>query len=366
MRVGYIFNHHDIVGGGEISFIDLICIVPKLGVTPIIFTPKKGEVSERFQSIKVNIKYLYFPKVIFSNVFQILIALWKCFWSLFTSNLKIVHVNGARAMLYIGPIAFILGIKCIWHIRIADRDKKLDKLRSFFATKIITNSNFVKNSIDQVTNKSNKSVCIYNGFPIEEMKTTSPINLRSKLNLSDVPIVLSGGRFSPEKRFEDLVGACAQIRNIDFFCCIIGRVGPGSEEYATKLKQLPYDYDCQDKIRYLDWDNNGLIPYLKSADIFVLPSAQEPFGRITIEAICSKIPIAATASGGTLEILSHKETGYLFKPSSVTSCKEALLWMLTHPEERQVLAQNAFSLIDKYSIENHSKQIVDIYSKLIN
>lgn len=38
-KVGYIFNSAEIIGGGELSFIDLVDEIRALGVKPVVFVP---------------------------------------------------------------------------------------------------------------------------------------------------------------------------------------------------------------------------------------------------------------------------------------------------------------------------------------
>ena len=52
IRVGCIFNEYFILGGGEISFIDLISQLPHFDIKPIVFVPQDGEVKRKIGEIR--------------------------------------------------------------------------------------------------------------------------------------------------------------------------------------------------------------------------------------------------------------------------------------------------------------------------
>ncbi|MBD3390857.1 MAG: hypothetical protein GF410_02465, partial [Chitinivibrionales bacterium] len=47
IRAAYVFNHEDIVGGGEVSGIELVDAVRAHAVSPVAFVPGEGEVTAR-------------------------------------------------------------------------------------------------------------------------------------------------------------------------------------------------------------------------------------------------------------------------------------------------------------------------------
>lgn len=57
--------------------------------------------------------------------------------------------------------------------------------------------------------------------------------------------------------------------------------------------------------------NGDLINLFKSADAVCVPSRNEPFGIVILEAWAAGKPVVATRNGGPAEFVSHNETGYL-------------------------------------------------------
>ena len=66
----------------------------------------------------------------------------------------------------------------------------------------------------------------------------------------------------------------------------------------------------------------------RAADIVVMPSDSEPFGRVAIEAMVLSKPVVGTRAGGLPEIVRDGETGLLVVPrfpeSLATACARLL------------------------------------------
>ena len=71
------------------------------------------------------------------------------------------------------------------------------------------------------------------------------------------------------------------------------------------------------------------------SDVFVLPSENETFGQVFIEAMACGLPVIGTKVGGTPEIISDSYNGYLIPPN-----------------DSSILAQMIEKLINDRSIKN--------------
>ena len=66
-------------------------------------------------------------------------------------------------------------------------------------------------------------------------------------------------------------------------------------------------------VHFLGWRDDVASVY-RAADVAILPSVNEPFGRAVAEAMAFGIPVAATSVGGTTEILRDGIDGLLIAP----------------------------------------------------
>ena len=64
-------------------------------------------------------------------------------------------------------------------------------------------------------------------------------------------------------------------------------------------------------------DQHDLVPWLSSADLFLLPSSQESFGMAALEAMACEVPVVASRVGGLPEIIESGDTGFLCEPDDV-------------------------------------------------
>lgn len=80
-------------------------------------------------------------------------------------------------------------------------------------------------------------------------------------------------------------------------------------------------------VGYID-DDAKLSRLYAAADVAVMPSLQEAFGKTIIEAMACGTPVVAFASGGPLDIIEHRHDGYLAEPFSPTDLARGIVWCL--------------------------------------
>ena len=103
-------------------------------------------------------------------------------------------------------------------------------------------------------------------------------------------------------------------------------------------------------------------PYFSKAIAFVNPSINEGMGRTTAEAMFYGCPIIAHASGGTLDLIKHGETGFLFK--TVEECVELMKKVCYTNQDEVILRAQAFAM-QNLSIENYGKKILKVYNTVL-
>jgi glycosyltransferase involved in cell wall biosynthesis len=132
-------------------------------------------------------------------------------------------------------------------------------------------------------------------------------------------IVLSVARFYPRKRMHLLLRAAARLR--DRIPGLKVRIVGGGPE-LPRLKKLWREERLQPVVT---WRENISQPELvreyKHCDVFCLPSVQEGFGIVFLEAMASGKPIVAARAAAVPEVVQH---GLLVDPESDASLAAAL------------------------------------------
>jgi len=93
--------------------------------------------------------------------------------------------------------------------------------------------------------------------------------------------------------------------------------------------------------------------YYRSASVFCLPTLNEPFGLVFLEAFAYGLPIVASRLGAIPEIVTEGESGYLVNPQDSCELANALQLLLSDParcERFGAFGRNSLAL--RYSWEN--------------
>ncbi len=139
-------------------------------------------------------------------------------------------------------------------------------------------------------------------------------------------------------------------------------VGYCPDNYKQLLITVADNYHCSEYIDFIPVQED-IKPYFANAMAYVNPSLTEGFGRTTAEAMFYGCPVVARASGGTLDLIRHGETGWLFDTEE--ECAELLKKVCTTYQEQIILKAQEFAK-QNLSIENYGKKILKIYHKLLN
>ncbi|MBT4836863.1 MAG: glycosyltransferase family 4 protein, partial [Methylococcales bacterium] len=199
-----------------------------------------------------------------------------------------------------------------------------------------------------------KTELIYNGVEVNRFYKEKPELFEStKLNVGAV------GRLSKEKGHKHLIRACIFIKNIDWRLTLVGDGAMRKElEHLVKLLSV------EDKVKF-----TGLVDdvreYLDDMDVFVLPSVSEGLSLSIIEAALAGKFIIATEVGGVPEIITHKDTGLLFKPKNIEELVKHLNWVKDNKGKAANMAKSLQAqVMKKFDINKIVKQYEEMYENL--
>jgi glycosyltransferase involved in cell wall biosynthesis len=364
MRVGYIFNSSRVIGGGEISLIDLIDAVRDQSVDPVVFVPGNGEVADRLKDLGITPVVTPFPSLRGVGLFRMRLRVRELACAFKDNGLDIVHANGARCMLYAGPASGRASVPCVWHVRVIERDGILDRSRAKHSSTIIANSRAVAASLGPYVRNRDVVRVVYNGFNLTAIDSSDPADIRREYGIPPGPIVLGAGRFTRWKAFEDLIHAFAVLRRrgVESSLVLAGSALPGESGYEGELKALARECGAK-KVFFTGWRDD--IPgVMKSADVFVLPSHREPFGRVIVEAMASGLPVVAAGTGGPAEIVTDGKDGVLVEEGCCEAIADGVERILSDAELRDSLIAAGRRRAEQFSLVRHVAGVVGIYREL--
>ncbi len=147
----------------------------------------------------------------------------------------------------------------------------------------------------------------------------------------NIPIILFVGCFRYYKGLHVLLSA---MEDADAKLILIG-TGP---EEAMLKSMVSGNKKLSEKIEFLgELSDEEVTVYYKACDFFVLPShlRSEAFGMVQLEAMCCKKSIICTELGtGTTYVNIHDKTGVNVRPNDASSLKNAIQYLIDHPETR--------------------------------
>ena len=153
---------------------------------------------------------------------------------------------------------------------------------------------------------------------VDTLFFTPPVAPRSRRIFS----YLAVGNLVVRKGFHLLLRAfAANFRNLSDVVLRIGGAGPE----RSRLEHLANDLGLKSQVEFLGGIGREQVrTAMQAANVLVLPSSQETFGVVLIEAMSTGIPVIATRSGGPEEIITA-DTGLLTSPGDVEELGKALV-----------------------------------------
>ncbi|MCH7759304.1 glycosyltransferase family 4 protein [Patescibacteria group bacterium] len=146
------------------------------------------------------------------------------------------------------------------------------------------------------------------------------------------PVILYVGQIKNIKGIEYLIQAVHLLKkkdNIRIKLVIAGAVtNLKDESYFKDLRRSAVDLN----VDWLGWiSQEQIVKSYARAHIFVLPSLTEALGMATMEAMASGLPVIATQTSGSRDLVEEGKTGFLVSLEDAGALKEKLAILLGNP-----------------------------------
>ena len=158
---------------------------------------------------------------------------------------------------------------------------------------------------------------------------------------------MAAGRLAEAKNYPLLIDAFALLRERMPASLFI--LGKGDEESA--LRRMIQGRGLADVVHLCGFQTNPW-KYIARADVFALTSRYEGFGNVVVEAMACGVPIVATSSPGTRDIVSPGVDGLLVERHEPAAVADALARVLTDGDLRTRMIETARRKVERYRIES--------------
>ncbi len=193
---------------------------------------------------------------------------------------------------------------------------------------------------------------VYNGIEISDFERRSPFQ-------HPKPYILGIGRLVPQKGFDLLIEAFARAK-LESHDLVLA--GEGSERES--LEKRTREREVENRVKFVGRaDRETVAGLFQGCSFFVLPSRQEPFGIVNLEAMAAGKAIVAARVGGVPEIVFDHENGVLFAGEDVGALAEAMTRLANDQALRERLGANGQMRVRGFAWPVIARQYLDVYER---
>ena len=243
--------------------------------------------------------------------------------------------------------------KKIWKMK----NKILDKLE-IKNISLVAISNWSKNEIKKSSLMKNFSTTVIPGSV--DTNTFMPkerFSIRESLDIpqeSFVILFIAENINAKRKGLDSLKKAISGINNKNLFLLTVGSINRLDE---LNIPFLNMGYISNDKILSMIYN---------AADTIVIPSKQEAFGLIGIEAMACGKSVIAFNNSGMSDYVKHAKNGLLVSNGDILSLRDSIEKLSINPEiNLQFGIESRNIALKKYSLSGVSTAYIDLYNSLI-
>lgn len=314
--------------------------------------------------------------------------IWYLFNTIRQEKINVVHTNSTVSLE--GALAAgLAGVPHIWHIRelFMEPSPKFHMVLgrnlsrwviNHFSDAVICISDAVQNQFGPYLDEEpEKFQVVYNALELQSHRPLLPQNdpqrmimrslALSALHLADTRIFRVGyiGRLSEGKGFHELLDAVIELKQRDITVEVVVAGNFVDEAYKARIEDTIRKARLEEEIHFLGYQED-LVPLYEIIDVLVVPSYNEPFGRVVIEAMAQGIPCIANNSGGIPEIIDQGMTGLLYPPGDIYALAGLIEELMVAFWKLETIRQNARRMVEeRFNIETQIRTLEECYQSVI-
>lgn len=211
-----------------------------------------------------------------------------------------------------------------------------------------------------------KSHVIYNGFDPKRLANINREEKRKELHIESKYLVVMCGRMERAKDWESFVLLAEKMASINKDVYFLGVAGRGSmvEHYREMIKQKRLTNMSFVTCR------SDVMEILATTDVSVLFTNSdvhaEGVSNSIMESMAAGVPVIATEGGGTAEIITSNEDGFIIQPKNVDNACEHLVVLLENDNLRKTMGHKASETIkNRFVLDSMGEEYYQIYYNLI-
>ena len=185
---------------------------------------------------------------------------------------------------------------------------------------------------------------VHPGIELEQFTAGVPDKAEARRMLDlppDVPMAGVIGRLDPKKCQDVAIRALKRVHSAGhpLHLLVVGdQTLSENSGYGEMLRRLVADSELGAFVHFRPHQSNPSVAY-NALDMFLMTSQSETYGMVTVEAICSGLPVIGTRDGGTIDLIDEGKTGLFFTPMNDEELSDKIMFFLSHPERMKAMAE---------------------------
>lgn len=163
------------------------------------------------------------------------------------------------------------------------------------------------------------------------------------------------GRLVQLKGVELLISALSKV-SYDYEMIIVG-TGPEKETLEKQCREL----NLCDRVLFVGHKNREELKELyQSSTIFILPTKDDCFALVVLEAMCARMPIICSQyADGIFDLIEDGKEGFIINPYDADTFASKIDELLKNRSLCEVMGNAAFNRVDKFRFSEVSKPFIE-------
>lgn len=331
--------------------------------TNIFLIVERGDRPDFLKNGKVYVqKTRFLPVKLIENLFIIWLARLGGYKDFYIHYSFFSAFNASLAVKALGGRTFYWNCGLPWFYRRNFFREKFERLAYRLVTFLVTGTEGLKKEYARHYHLPADKIKVMPNWIDAARFRVKPENfagIKSRLNISSGQKVVlfthhlsrrKGAHYLPEilKRLTDAKLRINANDAKDFVLIIIGD-GPERENIESRIR----NYELWDKARFLgSVPNKEIQDYFGAADLFILPSEEEGFPHVLLEAMASGTPFVAFDVGGVREIVPPEFSEYLVASGNLDGFAEKIKELLhADPKNLEALKQSELNWVRQFDLK---------------
>jgi glycosyltransferase involved in cell wall biosynthesis len=292
-------------------------------------------------------------------------------WYVHRRRIDVVHTNDrprdALAAVCIGKVT---GTTSVLHAHVLYGDWMSPALRWAYrqADHVIAVSDFVRDGLISAGLDPARLFTVHNAIELHRWEPETESDVRSDFGIpDDAPVIVTACRLFEEKGVAPLIEAVGEVhrRHPDVRLLVIGDEPDAEDGFLRKLNEQVAGLRLDDAVFFLGY-RNDVVSIMAAAEVFAMPSFEEPFGLVFAEAMAMCLPVIGLDNGGTREVVRHGLDGLLSAPGDHAALVNHLTLLIEDPDLRRRMGEAGRTRAEQsFTVERMVSEVARVYRLVV-